>query len=100
MTKLLTKFSLVMVFVFFLNACGGEDLPEQELQKPVSVKTVEATMQPLSSQSSYSGTVEPIERVRLSTRILGWIEKIYFEEGEKIQKGSVLVKLRSQDLEA
>ncbi|MCH7756224.1 biotin/lipoyl-binding protein [candidate division KSB1 bacterium] len=100
MIKLSIHFLLTLGFSFFLMACGGEDQPRQNLQKPVPVRTIEATLQPLSSQSTYSGTVEPIERVRLSTKIMGWIERIYFEEGEKVEKGVVLVKFRSQDLEA
>ena len=91
---------LLSVSVFFLVACGGGEEPERDLTKPVSVKTIVAKVQPVSSQTSYSGTVIPVEQVRLSTKIMGWVEKINFAEGEWFKKGDTLVKLRSKDLEA
>lgn len=83
-----------------LVACGGEDLPEKEASKAVRVKTEVAEVQPVDYQTSYSGTAEPVERARLSTKIMGWVEEIRFEEGDAFKKGDVLVRLRSQDLEA
>jgi len=86
--------------VIFLFACGQEEKTVAKQQVSVAVKTIIATAQPLSAQEAYSGTILPIERVRLSTRISGWIERIHFDEGESVRQGAVLVKLRSQDLEA
>ncbi|MFQ5675388.1 MAG: efflux RND transporter periplasmic adaptor subunit [bacterium] len=98
--KLFAKFLLATGFSFWSLACGGEDQPGEALQEPVVVKTEEAQVRPLSMKSTYSGTIEPLERVRLSTKIMGWIEKIYFDEGESVEKGALLVKLRSEDLQA
>ncbi len=94
------NFFAAIIPVLLLMNCGSKESPEPELQIPVSVSVIEATAQPSAYQSIYSGTIEPIQSVRLSTKIMGWVERIYFEEGEKVKKGEILVKLRSQDLEA
>jgi RND family efflux transporter MFP subunit len=99
MIKMSSKFLLILAFLVFLG-CGGEELPEKDLTKPVPVKSVKATIQPVAQPLTYSGTAEPMERVRLSTKIMGWVEAIYFDEGDMVQKGQVVVKLRSKDLEA
>jgi RND family efflux transporter MFP subunit len=64
------------------------------------VKTTTGALQSFQQPRAYSGTAEPIEKVRVSTKIMGWIEEIYFDEGAKVNTGANLVKLRSTDLEA
>ncbi|RMF65906.1 MAG: efflux RND transporter periplasmic adaptor subunit [Calditrichaeota bacterium] len=91
---------LVFLVPALIMACGGEELQPPRPEKAVRVRVAEAEIQPLDIQAVYSGTVEPIEKVRLSTKIMGWVDEIYFKEGEAARKGEVLVKLRSKDLEA
>ncbi len=95
---------LKIMFIIFsttvLMSCSSEELPDKVLEKPVSVKTLRVDIQPIKQRLTYSGTVEPIERVRLSTKLMGWIEAIYVDEGEEVQKGATLIKLRSKDIEA
>ncbi|MFQ5605988.1 MAG: efflux RND transporter periplasmic adaptor subunit [bacterium] len=99
MIKIAVHLLIVMTFISALS-CGQENDRQQASQAPVVVKVAEAELVPLSGQQTYVGSIEPLERVRLSTKIMGWVEQIYFEEGESVAKGALLVKLRSQDLEA
>lgn len=46
----------------------------------------------------YNGTVEAVE-TDMSSRITGTIKKYYFEEGDIIKKGDLLVEIESKDLE-
>lgn len=100
MVKSLIKLFGVLGVAFSFVACGSDDLPEKDVENAVPVKVVIAEIQPLMAQSVYSGTVEPIERVRLSTKIMGWVDRIYYEEGDPFEKDAILVKLRNRDLEA
>lgn len=97
--KRLVLVVLAAASVFFA-ACGNGDESAREKTAPVAVKAVRVEISPLRDQSAYSGTVEPIERVRLSTRVPGWVERIPFDEGDAFARGELLVKLRSKDLEA
>lgn len=95
-----TKWLAIAALISAFLGCGGDDAPQADSVQPVAVKTVQATVQSVGQQVAYAGTVEPIEQVRLSTRIMGWVDDIPFEEGARVQKGAVLVKLRSKDFEA
>ncbi|NIV94902.1 efflux RND transporter periplasmic adaptor subunit [candidate division KSB1 bacterium] len=93
------KFYLSIVVILWLG-CGQDEIPEKELETAVPVKTVQVTVQPIDQELTFTGTVKPMDQVRLSTKIMGWIEEIYFEEGAHVEKGATLVKLRSKEFEA
>jgi RND family efflux transporter MFP subunit len=80
--------------------CGEDETPQADAVEPVAVRTVQVAEQSVGQQVAYAGTVQPIEQVRLATRIMGWVDDIPFKEGARVQKGAVLVKLRSKDIEA
>jgi len=83
-----------------LIACSSEEPTKQLAENRIPVKVAATKLVALGDQISYSGTVLPIERVRLSTKIMGWLEKQPFAEGEQFSTGDLLIKLRSKDLEA
>lgn len=92
----------IMTFsLIFLAACGsGEDGTSATNFKAVPVTTASVTLLPLTATQRYSGNIEALEAVQLSTRISGWVEKIYVSEGRPVRQGQLLVKLGSADLEA
>lgn len=81
-------------------SCGGQEMTRQEPEKVVVVKTSQVKEMSLPTESSYIGTVEPIRRVILSTKVVSWIDEIKVEEGERVVAGAVLVRLRNSALEA
>ncbi len=88
-----------MIFALLVS-CGEEQADQQAYSEPVSVKTMTVEVQPAQLSSSYAGSVEALEKVRLSTRISGWVDAIHVAEGDAVRKGAVLVSLRNQDLKA
>ncbi len=99
--KRLVQISSILLIHIVLASCGGnEQAYQDENLKPVPVSVSRVTMQPVAGINSYSGTVEPLEKVHLSTRISGLVENIYVEEGQAVKKNQLLVKLRSNDLKA
>lgn len=93
-------FFLLIFSAMLLVSCGGDEIPKHDSQKAVTVKAMKITVQALDQQAAFSGTAEPIDRVRLSTKLMGWVEAIHAKEGEAIQKGQTLVKIRSEELQA
>lgn len=94
-----TVFGLILGLL--LVSCGGEDAPKQTaFKETVAVSAVKIAAQSVGASSSYSGTVEPLERVRLSTRLSGWVDAIYAKEGQSVQQGAILLKLQNADLQA
>lgn len=100
MIRSVAHFFLMSLAVVWFSRCGSEDSPKEEQPTPVPVRTTKVTPQPIAYPMTYSGTVEPIDKVSLSTKATGWIDKIYVEEGQSVQKGAPLIKVRSKDIEA
>lgn len=68
---------------------------EPPLQGPVS-KVAVAKVENLALDPMFEvlGNVEPVRRVELSTDVEGLVEEIAFDEGDRVQDGQVLVRLR------
>ncbi len=54
----------------------------------------------LKNQVNVTGTILADESVVLNSEVAGKVEKIYFKEGQKVQKGSLLVKLNDEEVVA
>ncbi len=67
---------------------------------PVSVNVVVVQPQPLNNVIQSNGTVLANEEVEVRSEISGIIQRIYFREGQKVQKGQLLVTLNDDELQA
>lgn len=70
-----------------------KDTPE------VTVVTV-STRPQLKSVVTSSGEVRPIQFMNLTSEVQGRIEEIYVKEGQKVNKGDILVRLDPNQLES
>lgn len=61
--------------------------------KALKIKLIEKT-----PSISLSGTIEPLERVEVYSKVSGRIENFYVVEGQKIKKGQKLAKIDSMSL--
>ena len=65
---------------------------------PIEVLTVAPT--DLDNSISVTGSVLANEWVELTSELTGKISRIYFREGDKVQKGDVLVRIDDEELRA
>jgi multidrug efflux system membrane fusion protein len=82
-------------------ACGGDSKPSAAaasrgagLVFPVEVETVQA--RPVEYAVSAVGSVEAFERVEVTARVGGAIEKVNFQEGANVDTGHVLVEIEPE----
>lgn len=68
--------------------------------KAMSVSGVVAVPQKFSNILALSGSIEADEQVEIRSEVSGIAEKIFFEEGAKVAKGQVLVKINDLELRA
>ena len=54
----------------------------------------------LKNQVSITGSILADESVVLNSEVAGKVEKIYFNEGEKVKKGDLLIKLNDEEVVA
>ncbi len=96
---------LVLVGGAWWWLAGGEEPPAPHdaasPARPVQAVQV-VTVQPrqVSENLQLSGTVAPVRRAVLTTRLSGLITRLAVEEGDAVQAGEVLVRVDSTDVEA
>ncbi|MGQ9630961.1 MAG: efflux RND transporter periplasmic adaptor subunit [bacterium] len=65
---------------------------------PKPVRISEATSGDLITSVSATGTIVPRERADVMAPISGIVEEVYFEEGDQVRKGDVLIRLDDDNL--
>lgn len=103
--RLLLILSLLLIGItIYFKKCNSSDkagTPEASKGKqPLSVSAVIVTPEPLEYKLYASGTVMANEEVQLRNEVQGRITAINFQEGTKVRKGDLLVKLFDDDLKA
>src|SRR5689334_711818 len=66
----------------------------------IQVVAVEAKSQPVNESLSLVGTITPNESVEIKAETEGIVQEINFKEGERVEKGRLLVKLDESKLSA
>ncbi len=101
--------TLVVAFLFFHRLFGNKDKAGQQQaggkggnkrNGPVPVRVLIVKDTALANNIDVTGTLDPNEQVNLISQTAGNITGIYFQEGSRVSKGQVLVKVYNQDLVA
>jgi RND family efflux transporter MFP subunit len=97
------KFFTVLTFSVFTamllsSGCGSKDLAvEQTVGGTVQAPVVTATAGEFPLYTTAMGTVEPFDRARISTRVMGHVRSVPVQEGDRVRAGQVLLRLDSRD---
>lgn len=88
---------IILCLVLFSFSCKNEkakaDVSPQEKIKLIPVKVSSFTRGPIKKILSTSGDVKPILEANITAKTGGEIKEVLVEEGDKIEKGSVLLKI-------
>ena len=92
------KLLLWLAISFFLFAgCGENEVKTQEAAlKPVAVTKLTEASHPILLD--YVGTVQSKDLKRYSFKVAGKVEKVFVEEGQRIQEGDSIALLEKEDL--
>ena len=96
-------FCVTWIALFFFAAAGSTVHAQDEGDKPqgpppVPVRVASVIQDTVSEQITLVGTTEPIARSKVAAEISGLVEAYPVREGDFVEKGQVLVRLRSNDL--
>ena len=83
-----------------LASCGSDKLEATSKSNAIAVKTETVKKVEQFTEHRFSGKVKADDKTVLSTKITGHIETILVKEGDKVSKGQLLVKIKSNDLAA
>jgi membrane fusion protein (multidrug efflux system) len=87
----------VLGSIVFLSACGGDKNQQQQGPPPpvpVTIASVEST--DAVYYDEYPGTLTALNQVELRAQVSGYITGIYFQDGQKVNKGQKLYSIDAQ----
>jgi membrane fusion protein (multidrug efflux system) len=103
-TFLIAILSSIVLFLTLQYGCGQKsDKPQSQGRGGKSIAPVEALIirpQLLRDEIFTTGTLMANEEVELRSEIAGRVTGVFFEEGKRVRKGDLLIKINDQELQA
>ena len=98
MKRFLKLFMLLPFICHYLTGCSDrENFQEEVNRRKVSVKIYEVSRGQLTSYLNLTGTTLPLAEARVGSKVEGTIQEILVDEGDRIKKGQVLIRLEPKD---
>jgi RND family efflux transporter MFP subunit len=91
----------IFTLSLFMLSCGGED-PKAVVDNstPIAVKVSKVESNGNNPFVSASGKIEATNSANLSTRMMGFVNKVHVKVGDKVRKGQLLVSINNTGLQA
>ena len=98
--KRLFQLSIILILPAVLfNSCADETSESQENNTAIPVITAETEYRNLSGAFTVSAEVIAYQRVYIPSRLSSIVENVHFEEGDRVERGDLLVKLDTRQHE-
>ncbi len=88
------------VYVMVRSTITPSRPPETEQIQPLAVKTEVVTTKTATEAQTLTGTVEPVESVTITSRVMGLIDSLPVQEGDRVKAGQVLATIDVKDIQA
>ncbi|WNM18899.1 efflux RND transporter periplasmic adaptor subunit [Flavobacterium capsici] len=87
-------FASILILTISLISCNKK---EEKKEMPIMpYKVVEISKSTATINAEYPATLEGVIDIEIRSKVDGYIEKIYIEEGQEVKKGQLLFKLETQ----
>jgi RND family efflux transporter MFP subunit len=84
-----------------ISSCGSEDKKAVVDNSPAIAVQVKTVSEDNSSPFlTVSGKIEAAKNANISTRMMGYVDKIYVNVGDKVNKGQLLMSVNNADVSA
>lgn len=94
-------FIIASIFITILfGSCSKEKKETSEKISPVKVSVLAINSSGATGSISASGKVEANNSANISTRMMGFVNKLSVKVGQKVTKGQQLISINSADLDA
>ncbi|MDY0216533.1 MAG: efflux RND transporter periplasmic adaptor subunit, partial [Bacteroidales bacterium] len=94
--KIKTSSIVLLISIFFFSACTSEKNRESTEIKVLTVKTESAKKMTFTDNLEFSGTVFPNKEANIGASLPGKVEKIFFQPGDYVKQGSVVVQMSAE----
>ncbi len=92
--------TLGLVGFLLMGSCSDKKEKAADTTAAIAVKVQKVNSENQQQTLSVSGKVEAVKHARLSTRTMGYVQKVYVEVGSKVRKGQLLLSINNADLTA
>ena len=100
MKKYTFKLAIIALSLVMLN-CGSKDKSASKNNSdPISVVVGSVQSNESNQFITASGKIEATNSANLSTRMMGSVNKVYVNVGQKVSKGQLLISINNADLQA
>lgn len=94
------KFSGMLLLAACVAGCQSNSNSKFEETEPVKVKIMKVANHSEDENSDYSGTVEAENGTSLSFSVMGTVDKVYINLGERVSKGQLIASLNTASLQS
>ncbi|MDT4328686.1 efflux RND transporter periplasmic adaptor subunit [Methylomonas sp. MED-D] len=92
--------ALLALLQFLLSGCGETGNAANGAPPPAAVKAAQPLAQSVTEWDEYTGRVEAISSVEVRARVGGYLEKVNFTAGAKVNKGDLLFVIDARPYKA
>ena len=89
---------LIILATLMTAACGEKNT--FVAPPPPKVTVSQAVKQPVTDYLEFTGNTQAINSVQLKARVEGYLEKIFFKDGDQVKKGQLLFLIQENTYEA
>ncbi|MDN5216961.1 efflux RND transporter periplasmic adaptor subunit [Fulvivirgaceae bacterium BMA12] len=94
-------YPVAFITLSYLTAgCGGGEKATIDNTTPIAVKTQTVLSDNSNTFIPVSGKIQAANSANLSTRMMGFVNKIHVSVGEEVHKGQLLMSINNADLQA
>lgn len=87
--------SAILIATFIAGCAEKED--KKETTEVIEVPVIELQYSDTSLHQNYVADVQAVKNVEIRSRVNGFLEKIYVDEGKPVRKGQLLFQLANQE---
>ncbi|MGC1404131.1 MAG: efflux RND transporter periplasmic adaptor subunit [Thermodesulfobacteriota bacterium] len=78
------------LFIFFISTTGCQEKPKQGPPPPPAVTIAQPVKRTVTDSLDLTGNTQAVNTVQLVARVAGYLEKVFFRDGQSIKKGDLL----------
>jgi RND family efflux transporter MFP subunit len=93
--------ALLLIFILAaVSGCGKKTETADSRSKDVKGLTALASLETIPRLVTATGSLQAERSVMVSTRMMGWVNKVHVRAGQTVSKGDLLVSIDDSDLRA
>ncbi|TKG95963.1 efflux RND transporter periplasmic adaptor subunit [Puteibacter caeruleilacunae] len=96
----ITLLAIGIITSLMVVSCSSEKHTEEQNKSSLKVSIVEVEKSEVNIPLEFPGSIQAATITMLSTRLMGQVSAVNVDIGDKVRKGELLLKLRSNDVKA